>query len=156
MEEVMGRMKEFEIIVSEDIKGKGSQADKDFIRLPENWHTWKESLIVIIETVSAKIEELEGEIAEIRSSHPDFDSDPAASLEQHREKAARFRFHAEKRLAEVDRLIRLGEEPNEENKLVYFLRDAIITHKRIKEEKNEEISETDKALWNSVQGRWSF
>ena len=64
----MGRMKEFEIMVSEDIKGKGSQADKDYLRLPENWQTWKESLIVIIETVSAKIEDLEAQVAAIVAS----------------------------------------------------------------------------------------
>jgi|TARA_Y100000004_G_scaffold189861_1_gene246108 hypothetical protein len=152
----MGRMKEFEIMVSEDIKGKGSQADKDYLRLPENWQTWKESLIVIIETVSAKIEDLEAEIQKLRSAYPDFDTDPAASYEESRGKAARFRFHAEKRLAEVDRLIRLGEEPNEDDKLVYFLRDAIITHKRIKEEKSESITDTDQALWKTIQGKWSF
>lgn len=152
----MGRMKEFELIVSEDIKGKGSQADKDFIRLPENWHSWKEALIVIIETVSNKIEELQKEIDQIREGYDDFETDPAASLEQNKEKAVRFRFHAEKRLAEVDRLIRLGEAPNEENKLVYFLRDAIITHKHIKEENNESITDTDQALWKTIQGKWSF
>ena len=149
-------MKNFEIIVSEDIKNKASDSDKDFLRLPENWELWRESLLYIIETVTEKISELEKEIHELRKAYPDFTVDPAALSASQLEKSMRFRFHAEKRLAEVDRLIHLGKDENRDDSLLTFLRDAIAAHKKWNEDNGVVNSEGDDCLYAALDGEWKF
>lgn len=151
----MADISNFAMIVSEDIKNKSSQHEKDMLRLPENHEKWRACLIDIIETVSGKIEELETDILSLRDAYSDFVSDPAAGLEDQKEKSKRFRFYAEKRLAEVDRLISLGETSDKSLSLATFLREAISTHKRIVTDTGSP-SEADMALWSSLDGEWKF
>lgn len=150
----MGRMKDFEMTVSEDIKGKSSTEDKDY--LMQNTEVWRDSLLIIIETVSEQITALEKEIKELRSAYPNFDSDPAASMVERRTKANRFRFHAEKKLAEVDRMIKLGHEPDPDAKLIHFLRDAILAHKQWHVDNELVLSEGDERLYKALEGKWDF
>lgn len=145
----------FAIIVSEDIKNKTSQHEKDMLRLPENHEKWRSCLIDIIETVSNKISELDADILSLRESYSDFVSDPAAGLEDQKEKSKRFRFYAEKRLAEVDRLISLGESDDKSLSLATFLREAISRHKKIVIESGCP-SAADIALWSALDGEWKF
>ena len=152
----MDALKDFEIVVSEDIKNKASQQDRDLLRLPENHDRWRECLVNIIETVSFKISELDAEISAIRSSYSDFITDPAAGLEDQREKSKRFRFYAEKRLAEVDRLMALGQPADPSLSLATFLRDAIIAHKRWHEDNGLVNSEGDDCLYAALDGVWKF
>ena len=150
----MGRMKDFEMTVSEDIKGKSSTEDKDY--LMQNTEVWRDSLLIIIETVSEQITALEKEIKELRSAYPNFDSDPASSMVERRTKANRFRFHAEKKLAEVDRMIKLGHEPDPDTKLIHFLRDAILAHKQWHVDNELVPSEGDERLYKALEGKWDF
>ena len=150
----MGRMKDFEILVSEDIKNKTSSEDKQYLMAHKE--VWRDSLLVIIETVSEQIKELESEISELRSAYPDFDTGPAASINEKRVKANRFRFHAEKKLAEVDRMILLGHEPDPDTKLVHFLRDAILAHKQWHVDNELVPSEGDERLYKVLEGKWDF
>ncbi len=150
----MGRMKDFEILVSEDIKNKTSSEDKQYLMAHKE--VWRDSLLIIIETVSEQIKELESEASELRSAYPDFDSDPAASINERRVKANRFRFHAEKKLAEVDRMILLGHEPDPDTKLVHFLRDAILAHKQWHADNELVLSEGDNRLYKALEGKWDF
>ena len=145
----------FAIIVSEDIKNKSSQHEKDMLRLPENHERWRSCLIDIIETVSNKISELDSDILSLRESYSDFVSDPAAGLEDQKEKSKRFRFYAEKRLAEVDRLISLGKSDDRSLSLATFLREAISTHKKIVTDSGYP-SAADTALWSALDGEWKF
>lgn len=149
-------MKNFEIIVSEDIKNKASQQDKDFLRLPENHLEWKQCLINIIQTVSEKIESLDADIESLRSAYSDFSIDPAAGLDDQREKSKRFRFYAEKRLAEVDRLISLGKDSDPSLSLATFLRDAIIAHRKWNSEHGLINSKGDDYLYAALDGEWKF
>ena len=152
----MSQLNNFAIIVSEDIKNNCSQQDKDFLRLPENLQLWKECLLEIISTVSGKISELEADINSLRASYPDFVTDPAAGMEDKKTKSERFRFYAEKRLAEVDRLVTLGEPADPSLSLATFLRDAIIAHKRWHEDNDLVNSEGDDCLYAALDGVWKF
>ena len=154
LEKVMGRMKDFEMLVSEDIKNKSSSEDKQ--HLMEHKEAWRDCLLIIIETVSTQISALEVEIAELRSNYPDFDTDPASSMVERKTKANRFRFHAEKKLAEVDRIIRLGHEPDPDTKLIHFLRDAILAHKQWHVDNQLVPSEGDEHLYKALEGKWDF
>ena len=71
-------------------------------------------------------------------------------------KANRFRFHAEKKLAEVDRIIRLGHEPDPDTKLIHFLRDAILAHKQWHVDNQLVPSEGDERLYKALEGKWDF
>jgi hypothetical protein len=147
---------DFELIVSEDIKNKASQQDKDLLRLPDNHEAWKECLLNIIKTVSDKIDVLQSEINQLRSMYSGFDIDPAASLEEQKEKATRFRFYAEKRLAEVDRLITLGEPSDPSLSLATFLREAIVAHRDWHTRRGLVNSEGDDYLYAALDGEWRF
>tara|TARA_Y100000004_G_scaffold111107_1_gene124725 strand:+ start:9084 stop:9539 length:456 start_codon:yes stop_codon:yes gene_type:complete len=151
---MMGRMKDFEILVSEDIKNKTSAKDKEY--LFEHKEVWRDSLLMIIETVSEQIEQLDKEIKDLRDNYPDFDADPASSTNEKRIKANRFRFHAEKKLAEVDRMILLGHEPDPDTKLIHFLRDAILAHKQWHLDNELVPSEGDERLYKVLEGKWDF
>jgi len=151
----MNDFENFALMVSEDVKNKADQQTKDMLRLPENWERWRKCLIDIIENVSSKIDELDENILALRSTYSDFVSDPAASLENQREKSNRFRFYAEKRLAEVDRMIKLNAEPDPTVSLASFLRDAISFHRQNKISAGS-YDTIDEVLWDSLDGKWSF
>lgn len=146
--------RDFALMVSEDIKNKADQKTKDFLRLRENWDDWRSCILTIIETVTEKISALQLEAAQLRETYSDFINDPAASISSQIEKSERFRFHAEKRLAEVDRLIHLDADHDPNVSLATFLRDAIIMHKKLKEPHNQDS--IDEFLWDAIDGKWSF
>ena len=146
---------EFALMVSEDIKNKSDQVTKDILRSEENRERWRATLITIINNVETRIEYLNKEALALRHSYPDFDTDPAASIAQTIEKSERFKFHAEKKLAEVDRMIYLKQE-NPDSKLSSFLKDAILMHKRLKQQYKRPIDPADVALWDSIDGKWTF
>lgn len=152
----MGLTKDFATIVSEDIKNKCSQHDKEWLRLPENHEKWRTCLFDIIETVNLKIVDLEHQISNLRDTYGDFTIDPAVGLEEQREKSNRFRFYAEKRLVEVDRLISLGNEVDPSVSLASFLRDAIKAHKQWHVDNNLVPSEGDDCLYAALDGMWRF
>ena len=147
-------MKDFEIIVSEDIKNKSSVTDKEFLK--SHKEEWRNALLVIVKTVSNKVKELDNEIDTLRSTYSGFEIDPASGLDEQRTKANRFRFHAEKKLAEVDRLIGLGTETNQDSKLIDFLRDAISAHKVWVLENGHSPRKGDELLWEALDGRLSI
>ena len=152
----MSQMHNFAIIVSEDIKNNASQHDRDFIRLPENLTIWKDCLLEIISTVAEKINELERDIKSLRSTYPDFVTDPAAGMEDQKRKSERFRFYAEKRLAEVDRLAALGQPGDPSLSLATFLRDAIAAHKQWHVSNGLVNSDADYCLYAALDGVWKF
>jgi hypothetical protein len=151
----MGSINNFALLVSEDIKNKADQRTRDYLRLEENRDLWRACLLDIIETVSGKIDMLDTEISALRSTYTDFSVDPAAALEDQKSKSMRFRFHAEKRLAELDRMSALGDATDPSVSLATFLRDCIIEHRR-RVSDSREPCEADTALWASLDGEWKF
>ena len=146
----------FELLVSEDVKNKLDQHDKELLRLPENRLQWRDCLLTIIDTVTKKIDSLQEEISRLRETYSGFVTDPAAGLEEQKDKAVRFRFYAEKRLAEADRLLALGDEVDPSISLATFLRDAIISHRKWNEDNGVKLSEGDECLYAALDGEWKF
>lgn len=145
----MNTIKDFELAVSEDIKNKVDRTTRDLLRLPENRVAFRDCLLSIIETVSDKIQVLENDIASLRATYSEFSVDPAAGLEEQRDKAARFRFHAEKRLAEVERLIQLNYPGDPMLSLAAFLKGAIENHR---DSKGAVGDAYDLQLWSALDG----
>lgn len=146
---------EFALMVSEDIKNRADQTTKDILRDKDNRGRWKETLIKIIKNVDERIDYLSKEAIALRATYPEFESDPAASLASTIEKSERFKFHAEKKLAEVDRLLFLKEE-DPDSKLSGFLKDAILMHKKLKLQYKRPIDAADTSLWEAIDGKWNF
>ena len=147
---------DFAMMVSEDIKGKSNQITKDMLRDPSNQERWRDNLLEILKKVNVQIHDMKKEIVEtdLRYENEGFEFDPSYSTKSKLEKAERFRFHTEKRLAEADRLIALGVS-TEDMKLSSFLRACIEEHKRLKEEVNSH-DDIDKNLWEGLKGKWSY
>jgi len=110
---------EFALMVSEDIKNRADQMTKDLLRSPDNRERWKRILIKIIKNVETRLDGLNKEAISLRNTYPDFEADPAASIAQVIEKSERFKFHAEKKLAEVDSMLFL-ENDDPDSKLSSF------------------------------------
>lgn len=146
---------EFSLMVSEDIKNRSDQITKDILRNKDNRNRWRDTLISIVKNVDERLTKLEADAAVLRTQYKDFESDPAASIAKVIEKSQRFKFHAEKKLAEVDRLIFLKED-NPDSKLSEFLKDAILMHKQLKQGYKRPIDAADVALWDAVDGKWGF
>jgi len=147
--------KEFAFMVSEDIKNKADVKTQEFLRLPSNWNAWKHCIEIIIANVNNRIERMNDDVKQLREIYSDFAADPAESTIRNIEKAERFRFHAEKRLVEVDRLIKLNSQGDSNLSLATFLRDAIELHRNIKQEAGV-WDETDTKLWEALYGEWGF
>jgi len=146
---------DFALMVSEDIKNKCDDTTKDLLRSKEIRDRWRDTLIRIIKNVTDRLEKLEAEAALLRAKYKDFDHDPAGSIASTIEKSQRFKFHAEKRLAEADRLIFLNEE-TPDSKLSSFLKDAILMHKKLKLQYKRPVDPADVGLWDAADGKWSF
>ena len=147
--------KSFSMIVSEDIKNRADRSSRELLRLPENREKWRQCVVEIIKAVDKKIEVLNEEMNNLRRIYSDFKVDPSGRIDSQIEKAERFRFHAEKKLAEVDRLIKLDADIDPELSLATFLRDAIKFHMQIKRDNNT-FDGVDCMLWESLEGKWSF
>ncbi len=146
---------EFALMVSEDIKNKADETTKELLRSKENRDRWRDTLVRIIENVKERLHKLESEAALLRAQYKDFEHDPAGSIATTIEKSQRFKFHAEKRLAEADRLIFLNEE-TPDAKLSSFLKDAILMHKKLKLQYKRPVDPADVGLWDAADGKWSF
>jgi len=147
---------DFEVLVSEDIKNKVDQKLMDYLRLEENRDRWRHSLCRILSAVNENIRLLEEDAAALRASYSDFTIDPAASIEAKLEKSKRFRFHAEKRLAEIDRMTALGQDDDPSLSLATFLRDAIKAHRQWHVDNGLVNSEGDDLLYAALDGVWGF
>jgi hypothetical protein len=147
---------DFAMMVSEDIKGKADMLTRDMLRESSNQKRWRDNLIEIINKVNDQIIGINQEITDLDNKYaeimPGFS--PTESLRKRLEKAERFRYHAEKRLAEADRLIAMGEE-TVDMKLSSFLRAAIEEHMRIKTS-NGTPDSVDNMLWESLSGKWAY
>lgn len=147
---------DFALLVSEDVKNKLDQKSKDFLRLEENREEWRKCIMTIISTVTEKINQLSAEVSALRSEYAGFIIDPAEALEAKLDKAKRFRFHAEKRLVEIDRLTMLGQESDPSLSLATFLRDAIEAHRQWHIDNDLVPSEGDDSLYAALDGVWGF
>lgn len=148
---------EFAMMVSEDIKGrKVDSIVYETLRHPSNLQFWKDNLLAILEKVDSQILEMQEEISSLDKyrSENDFSFDPASSIRTRLSKAERFRYHAQKRLAEADRLISSGHT-TEDQSLSGFLRKCIEEHKRLKEILDM-YDTVDLQLWDALSGKWGF
>lgn len=150
---------DFSRLVAEDAKGRISQEQKDYLRLPENWSRWQETLYALLDDLDEQIADLsEGmkDAAERYAGTP-LVTEAQIAADSKLKKINRFKFFVEQRLAEVDRMIALGKEGvDDETRLAGFLLQAIQKHEDLIKKFSLEPTAIDSALWAAKFGRWEF
>jgi len=154
----------FARMVSEDVKNKISSLEKGILVRPENWHRWKESLLLLVDNLDRQIESL--------VSDADADAERYLSMGRSGERLAsaaardyqfrikkidRFKFHVNRRLDEVMVMIETGEVKEEDGwEKAAFFENAIFKHRALLQEFELEETAIDKALWAALEGKWEF
>jgi hypothetical protein len=151
-------VQEFDRLVSEDVKNMITPEKADYLRLPSNQEKWRESLLRLINNLDEQIEEIhknETTATENLPSH--MITDHKIVSDERQTKISRFRFYVNQRLSEAERMIALSEDAQDPDlKLADFLSRAILEHKSLMGEYDFEPTPIDKALWQSIEGRWAF
>lgn len=149
---------EFDRIVSEDVKNILSSEKQDYLRIASNLERWKKSLLKLLDNLDEQVAELAHSEAVVTEALPtDLITTYKIDADEKKTKIGRFRFYVTQRLSEVERMLALGEDGQEEDlRLASFYRNAILEHRTIMEEHDIESSPVDHALWNSIDGVWSF
>ena len=154
----------FARLVAEDVKNRVSQSQADYLRMSENWDRWKRALKYLLANLDSQLEELAdrefSEIARYESLGQDgirLLAEVQADIEQRRRKIVRFRFYVEARLDEINRLMSSSStDEAEQIKVSELLRSAIKKHHDMIVDNDFEFTEIDEALWDSLDGLWSF
>ena len=154
----------FARLVAEEVKNKVSKTQKDFLMLPENWNKWQRALIVLSKNLESQLVRINEDEALDKKRYEELGEDGLRLLaealsdyENRRKKIERFKYHVDNKVDQVTRMIALGVESiDDEMKTVEFLRKAIIKHKDMLYENDLEPTTIDTALWESLEGKWSF
>jgi hypothetical protein len=154
----------FARLVAEEVKNRVSRNQREYLNLPENWTRWQRALIALDENLDGQLTRLDEDATADRQRYEALGEDGLKLLaeamsdyEGRRSKVDRFRFHVGKRLDEVSRMIALGVEAAGDDITAYsFLRKAIERHRQMLEEYDLESTPIDHALWDSLDGKWTF
>ncbi len=149
---------EFDRIVSEDVKNILSSEKQDYLRLTSNLERWKKSLLKLLDNLDEQVAELTHSEAVVAEALPtNLITTYKIDADEKKTKIGRFRFYVTQRLSEAERMLALGETGQEEDlRLASFYRNAILEHRSIMEDHDFEPTPIDYALWNSIDGVWSF
>ena len=154
----------FARLVAEEVKGKVTSAQSEFLRLPENWTRWQRALRDLVENLNDQLRKIESEEKqdELRYSNMGTEglrlrSEASLYHEDRKRKISRFRFHVESRVDEVTRMIVLGSPGYDDDMMASrFLRRAIEEHRAHIKGERFDSDEVDEALWAALEGAWTF
>ena len=154
----------FARLVSEEVKNKISSVQKQILLEPENWHRWKDGLLLLIENLEIQIEGIKDDADSDAERYLSMGrsgerlASEAAREYQHRiKKIDRFKFYVNHRLDEVMTMIETGETVSSDGwGRAAFLENAIIKHKNLLREYDLEDTSIDRALWAAISGKWEF
>jgi hypothetical protein len=154
----------FAKIVAEEVKNKLPQSDRELLLRQENWERWKNALVALVEVLEDQISDIEidSESDRIRyeqlgRSGKRLAQEAASAYDSKKHKINRFKYHVEKRLDQVVKMMETGEKIDDEVSVeVELLRKSISKHRELLQEYDLEETAIDRALWDSLKGRWTF
>lgn len=154
----------FARLVAEEVKNRVSKTQAEFLRMPDNWDRWQRALIALCSNLEQQLSTLQSDAAVDRSRYEGLGADGIRLLaeamsdyENRSSKINRFKFHVEKRLDEVTRMIAVGSSGGDgEMATAIFLRTAINKHRDLLQEFDIEPTPVDQALWSTLDGVWAF
>jgi hypothetical protein len=160
---------EFARLVSEDVKNKVSSRQRQVLLDPQNWNRWKRALVMLVENLDEQIENIDDDQRADAERFGSMGRDGEVLLQEsnfayrtRKTKIERFRFHVNRRLDDVMKVIETGvsEHVNKDVLTVSsdanFYRKAIAKHRALLEEYDLEATEIDRALWRTLDNEWAF
>jgi hypothetical protein len=153
----------FAKLVAEDVKNKVTPANRRMLLEKSNWSRWERALIALVENLNNQLNDIASDEEADRERYADIEdghvllSEALAAYDMRRKKIERFRFHVENKLSEVSKMIETGLPPEDDimTRLV-TLQKAIKTHKEMLHQYTIEATAIDRALWDVLDGKWSF
>jgi len=149
----------FARLVAEDVKNRVSDAQREYLHLPQNRERWKRSLLALVSNLEKQIQNISEDRQLDSERYEDLGDDgkillaeAIQSYDGRQSKIERFKFFVDKRL---DYVASLGEDESAVAR-VAFLEAAILKHKEIIEEEDIEFSDVDEALWAALENKWEF
>lgn len=157
----------FAYMVAEDVKNKLSPSQKSILMEKENWQKWQRCLLTLIDNLDEQLDDLhEDETADFQrfseiesryGSKRNLLQQAEQSYKNKRTKIERFKFHVNKKLDDVTKMIETGSIMQSTGwEQVEFLKRAIFTHRQMLTENDMEATPIDEALWASLQNKWEF
>ena len=154
----------FARLVAEEVKNKVSKSQRLALMEAQNWDRWKRSLIVLIESLQGQLDIIADDENADKDRYSKLGVDGQRLLTMalseysaRRSKIERFKFHVERRLDEVEQMISTGRPlENDPLKNAILYENAIKKHKDLLEQYNIEPTPIDLALWDSLDGQWTF
>jgi hypothetical protein len=160
---------EFARLVSEDVKNKVSSRQRQVLLSQENWNRWQRALVMLIENLDDQIANIEADQESDRDRFGSMGEDGAVLLQEaefayktRKTKIERFRFHVNRRLDDVMKMIEtggldyVGKDILTASSDANFYRKAIAKHKALLYEYDLEATEIDRALWRALNNEWAF
>jgi hypothetical protein len=153
----------FARLVAEEVKNKVSRSQRNILMEKQNWDKWRRALGALVDTLNDQLETLAEDEESDRKRYESLGSDGAkllaesmAEYETRRSRIERFLFHVERRLDEVENMIKTGTIDNDPSKNALLYENAIKKHKAMIEEYDIEPTPVDTALWEALEGKWAF
>lgn len=160
---------EFARLVSEDVKNKVSSRQRQVLLDPSNWDRWKRALVILIENLDEQIEDINSDQEADKKRFSSMGEDGLVLLHEsefayrtRRTKIERFKFHVNRRLDDVVKMIEVGKSDHLHRDLLTansdanFYRKAIAKHRALLDEYDLEATEIDRALWRALDNEWAF
>lgn len=154
----------FARLVAEEVKNKVSKSQRLVLMEKENWDKWRRALVALTGTLQTQLDNLADDEESDRERYAELGADGQRLLamamsdyNMRRSKIERFKFHVERRLDEVEQMISTGQPPDSDplkNAILY--ENAIKKHRELIETYDIEPTPIDLALWDSLEGQWSF
>lgn len=149
-------------IALKDVRGIATKEERELLRLPENQVEWRDELLILAYQRWFDLEDAHanghGEYLDLEKVDPMLAALALQAWEKKASKAARFLSRIETRIAEVDRLLDArADELTEVERRMRFLEKSIATHKeQMLAWGEKEFHPLDQALWDALDGKWSF
>jgi len=157
---------EFARLVSEDVKNKISSRQKEILLNPSFRSRWQRALLMLIENVNNQLEDISIDREADRRRYRAMGNDGTVLLQESEiaystrsMKIERFKFHINRRLDDVVKLIEndsLANPQSDPNKDADLFKKAIIKHRSLYEKFDIEPTDTDLALWRVLDNQWTF
>jgi hypothetical protein len=154
----------FARLVADDVKNRVTAQQRKELLLEENWDRWKRGILCLLDNLEDQIEniEIDAQADAVRyggMGRPGkrLADEAARAYDMRKTKVERFRLHVERRLSQVESMIKTGK-PISENpwETVDFYRRAIITHRNMLNDYDLEDTAIDRALWATLDNCWDF
>ena len=154
----------FARLVAEEVKNKVSKSQRMALMEKQNWDRWRRALIALVDSLQGQLDTIADDEDADRERYRKLGVDgqrllamAVSEYANRRSKIERFKFHVERRLDEVEQMIQTGKPlDNDPSKNAILYENAIKKHKDMIEQYNIEPTPIDLALWDSLDGEWTF